>query len=446
MSSTQASSLYDTLRVWLAPTDVDTFRREVWAQRPLFRAAAPWRLDPVLPLGVWDVNKLMKRHAGEVVAWFQSPDGRHSTSPVPAASAHLLYQGGLTLYVREAADLRPLETAMAAALGVPEKSVRCGIFFNQPGAKTRAHFDPIDTITLQIKGRKRWRIAPNAHAPLPTAGWATRDRAPAPELRFYAEGPLPDAMPPGAEEFDLAPGAVLYVPQGYWHETESDEESVSLHVHLLPVAWVDALLATLRAKLLSEPRFRGPANDLWATASRAEVAEKVEALLRDFAGAAGQLRADDVLPTPAPSAGEPGPRDRFVRRPLAGLSVEPSATDGGAQRVTLAVSEHGRERETTVQMPPAHLAACRLFTQGANAPAWSAADLAEKTPGLSCDDAIELVHLLLDARYVRHVLTSNSVRPPRLASPVSIASAPFGSLSRWPNAAFRQGFGGGLGG
>ncbi|HEU4412399.1 MAG TPA: cupin domain-containing protein [Polyangiaceae bacterium] len=401
--STRSSSLYDLLRVWLAPTDVDTFRRELWAKRPLFRAAAPWRLDPVLPLGVWDVHKLMKRHAGDVVAWFQAPDGRHSTAPVRPEAAHLLYQGGVTIYVREAADLRPLEAAMAAALALPEKGVRCGIFFNHPGAKTRAHFDPVDTITLQIKGRKRWRIAPNEHAPLPTAGWATLDRAPAPDLRFYAEGPLPAAMPAGAEEYTLEPGAVLYVPQGYWHETDSDEESVSLHVHLLPVAWVDALLAALRAKLLADPRFRGPANDLWAPQARAEVAEVTEGLLRDFAAAAGRLSADDVLPTPAPSAGEVRPNDRFVRRPLAGLWVEPSPAGGGARRVTLAVSEHGRERETSVQMPPEHLEACRLFTQGADAPAWSAAELAARTPGLSCGQALELVQLLLDARYVRRV-------------------------------------------
>jgi 50S ribosomal protein L16 3-hydroxylase len=398
---TQSASLHSLLGAWLAPTGVDTFRREFWAKRPLFRAAAPERLEPVLPLGVWDVNKLMKRHAGDVVAWFQAPDGRHSTAPVRPDAGHLMYQGGVTLYVRETADLRPLEAAMAASLAVPEKRVRCGIFFSHAGAQTRAHFDPVDTITLQIKGTKRWRIAPNEHAPLPTVSWATLDRAPAPDLRFFAQGPLPTTMPAGAEEFTLTPGAVLYVPQGYWHETASDEESVSLHVHLLPIAWVDTLLAALRAKLLPELRFRGPANDLWAPSQRAEVAEQVKALLREFVDAAGQLRADDVLPTPAPGEGEVRPTDRVVRRPLAGLLIEPALEGDANRRVTLAVSEHGRERETSLQMSPAHLDACQLFTQGARAPAWSAAELAERTPGLSVDEALALIRLLLDARYLR---------------------------------------------
>jgi ribosomal protein L16 Arg81 hydroxylase len=399
--TTQNKPLYETLAAWLAPTTIDEFRSELWARRPLFREASAGRLDPVRKLCSWDVEKMMERHAADVLAWFQAPDGSHATASVAPRAAYGFYRAGMTLYVPEVADLGPLESAVAASLALPKKNVTSSIFFSHPGAKTRAHFDSVDTLTIQIKGQKRWRIARNDFAPLPTVSWATLDPTPAPELRYYAGEAMPDAMPPGAEEFTLRPGAVLYVPQGYWHETASDEESVSLHVHLKPLIWADALLNAVRASLLTQTAFREPANALWDPQARGEVAERAEALLRELAGVVERLRADDVLPTVASRSDGVRPGDRFVRRPLAGLSVAPPAGSGSTLRVTLAASEHRRERDTTVEMSPSYLEACRLFGRGTSAPAWSAAELADATPGLSVDEARGLVGLLLEAGFVR---------------------------------------------
>ena len=81
---------------------------------------------------------------------------------------------------------------------------------------------------MQLTGSKRWWIAPNPPAPQPTVAWAVGDRSVDPDFRQYAHDPLPVRRLPGAQEHRLTPGCdALDHPAGWWHETSSDEESVS---------------------------------------------------------------------------------------------------------------------------------------------------------------------------------------------------------------------------
>ena len=121
-----------------------------------------------------------------------------------------------------------------------------------------------------------------------------------PDLRLYAHDRLPTRMPADADEYVLTPGSVLYVPRSFWHETESDEESISLHVHHIPVPWVDAVLVTLRAKLLRDPAWRAGAHDLWDASRRSHTAATADRLLDALATAVDGLTADDVLLFPLP--------------------------------------------------------------------------------------------------------------------------------------------------
>ncbi|HEU4405111.1 MAG TPA: cupin domain-containing protein [Polyangiaceae bacterium] len=389
------------LETWLAPLGVAAFRDEFFARRSLYREGGPARLGALAALRKWDPLDIITSQRGDVLAWFMATDGRHMTAEIAPGAGAKLYQGGTTIYVKEPPELAPMRKAIARELALPEGNLQCNLFCNQPGARTRAHFDPVDTLTVQITGRKRWRIAPNRHAPDPTLAWATLDRAMRPELRLYAEGPLPDRMPEGeAEDYLLEPGAVLYVPRGYWHETESDEPSISLHVHHIPVPWADAVLVALRAKLLRDPAFRASAFTLWDPSRRRADEATLAGLLDALGRAARDLAPDDVLPTPRPRDGAPGPSERFARRALTGLLVEPGGDEGGARMVTFSAVEQGNERRTTVEMSASYLRACRLFA-GPTPPALSAHDLAARVPGLEVDEALALLSLLLDVGFLR---------------------------------------------
>jgi cupin superfamily protein len=388
------------LETWLDPVGVETFRDEYFARRSFYREGGPGRLGALSTLLAWDAPDILGAQKTNVLAWFMAADGRHMTAEVSPEAARKLYQGGTTMYVKEPPEFAPMREAIARALCVPKENLECNLFCNQPGAKTRAHFDPVDTLTVQIKGRKRWRIAPNRHAPSPTLAWATLDRSMRSELRLYASGPMPDRMPQGeVEEYLLEPGGVLYVPRGYWHETESDEPSISLHVHHIPVPWSDAVLVALRAKLLRDPAFRASAVNLWDPSRRRADEATVAGLLDSLARAVADLSPDDVLTTPRPR-GASGPDERFTRRALTGLMIESDGGEGGATFVTFSVVGQGTERRTTVEMSPSYLRACRLF-DGSCPPALSAREIAERVPSLSTDEARGLVNLLLDVGFLR---------------------------------------------
>jgi 50S ribosomal protein L16 3-hydroxylase len=269
------------------------------------------------------------------------------------------------------------------------------------------HFDPVDTITMQVTGSKRWRIARNLHAPTPTAGYATLDQQILPELRLYAHDGFPTHMPAEAEEYLLTPGSVLYIPRGFWHETESDEASISLHVHHTPVPWVDAVLVTLRAKLLRDPAWRAGAHDLWDTSRQPQAATTAAMLLHDLAAAVDSLTVDDVLPTPGTSFQEVRPEVPFIRCARAGFSEVPSAAERGCCLVIFSVFTYGSERCTTLEMSPLYLDACRCFVAPADR-GLSARDLASRVPGLSVDEGLRLIRQLLEVGFVRPATADDS--------------------------------------
>jgi cupin superfamily protein len=392
------------LESWLAPLDVETFRAEYLTKRALFREASAARLATALPLHSWGVAELLSNPRVKAWAWFQDEGGRHRTAEVPNDSALALYRGGMTLYLKHVPEMAPVARDVARSLGVPDHHVKYTVFCNQPGAKTRAHFDPVDTLAFQIKGEKRWRIAPNALAPQPTASWTTLDGSACDaEFWLYAHGDLPTCIPEGAEEYRLGPGAVLYVPRGYWHETESDEPSVSLHLHHVSLPWVDAVLVSLRALLLRDPAWREGALGLWggARGGEGERDRDIERRLRALVEAAARLAPGDVLPSSAPAARAPLPDGPMLRRARAGFAVEASGADGAASKVTFVTADYGVERRTTVEMSLPHLRACRLFVESPAGGPLSARDLAARTPGLDADEARELVALLLEVGFLR---------------------------------------------
>src|SRR5262245_25090087 len=279
------------------PDGVDHFRREVFGRRALHLPLCGERLAAFRELTTWSVDDLLAAHRGDATAWFESRSGRHTTAEVSTSAARRLYAGGSTIYLREVEQLAPLAAAIADALAAPAANVLCAAFCNQPGAHTQLHFDPVDTISIQITGSKTWWVAPNQHAPNPTSTWLPGEPNPSPELAHYAETPMPTTRPDGTHEYRLTPGAVLYVPRGHWHETHSEEESISLHVHHVTTPWLDVLLATLRARLVREAPLRRGADLLWDPARRDEALGAAAGALSTLGRVLSELAPDDLVPT-----------------------------------------------------------------------------------------------------------------------------------------------------
>lgn len=382
------------LDAWLDPMGVDEFRDRVFGRDALYRPPTPERLATVEGLrSSWRVADLLAHRSRPVVAWFTDTEGRHLVTDVDPLVAGRLYEGGTTLYMTEVDGLEPLTADVAAALRVPEPNVRSTLFCNRPGAWTPRHFDPVDTITIQLTGSKRWWIAPNTDVVHPTVSGAHEERAIQPELWQYSHETLPAGTPDGEREYLLTPGAVLYVPRGWWHRTESGEDSVSLHAHQIQVPWVDAVLTTLRARLVREDAWRAGVPGLWDADRYDATATDAASMLDALAKTVTTLQPADVLPGVAPGAGDP---TAVVRRAGAGIAFR---RDGdGPDRAVVNVNEYGIERRTTLELGPAAAAACRDLT-GRAAPT-PVDELADR---LGADGARGLVDELVSAGFLRPV-------------------------------------------
>lgn len=381
------------LDVWTDPVSAAAFRTDHLGRRPLHRPASAATLDSVLGRRGWTVEDLLAGRRKNVTAWMNALDGRHLTAEVPPSIAGRLYDAGTTLYLLEVEGLDAVSAAVAADLRVPVGNVVSGVFANQPGAYTPVHFDPVDTITVQLRGSKRWWIAPPP-TPSPTVAWAVQDRSADPELWRYAHDPLPDRRSPEAEEYLLTPGSVLYVPRGWWHETSSDEESVSLHVHHIHLPWVDAVLDAVRGRLLRDARWRAGALTMWDPDRADETAGTAETLLDDLASVTRSLVPADLLP----GGGRTATTGRYVRRAVTGIAFLGTGADGD-QEVTVSAIEPGAERRSTIAIGPDQEAALRrLLTEEKP---FTATDLAADVPHLTVDRADQLLALLTDLGFLR---------------------------------------------
>src|SRR5262249_46646857 len=93
--------------------------------------------------------------------------------------------------------------ALCRALGADlDARIQVNVYLTPPGARgLTPHFDTHDVFVQQVHGVKHWRLYESGY-PLPILGQS-----------YAAHRGGPDPGPP-AEEFDLRPGDVLYLPRG----------------------------------------------------------------------------------------------------------------------------------------------------------------------------------------------------------------------------------------
>lgn len=232
------------------------------------------------------------------------PDKRdeHSSVKVDAQRAQLLHGEGLALILDQVERVLPPVRiwldALRVELGLPLRCDPRSIVYASPaGAGNSAHFDANANFVVQLKGMKRWRIAPNTHVPNPTDRWAMNEAELSEELAGYVTGPLPTKLPADAETFELKPGSVLFVPRGYWHQTEAFEDTLALNFTFGQPTWADLALTTLRARLLEDPAWRELATGLVSLdPARAAVCEaKLVEMLARLPTEVTRLTTDEVV-------------------------------------------------------------------------------------------------------------------------------------------------------
>jgi 50S ribosomal protein L16 3-hydroxylase len=339
----------------------------------------------------FDLRKLV-HECREVVVCFESTQKEFRSISARPDEALKLYEAGMTLYFDVLRDSgRAWSGAVAEGLGLRPERLHCSVFASRTGGGLQNHFDAGEGFNLQIRGRKRWLVRANEHVAHPTINNGMAAQNPA-ELSAYSFDPMPACMPEGAEELEMHPGSVLYVPQGYWHETEARDESVSLNICLHHTSWLDdVLLPALRSTLMRHAKWREwPRGMFGSPAARSAARARLARLLAELPDDLRSLTADCVLPLEAPAE---DPRARYARNPLVSLHV-----DRYLEEDTIALRLVQRRplaplRQVEIQLSADLVPACRWLSTRDEL--FGRAELHAVLPGCPEDEIEELLELLV---------------------------------------------------
>jgi ribosomal protein L16 Arg81 hydroxylase len=224
----------------LGPRSSETFFRDFFSRAPLLvKGAAPWLCEHATVdtcrrlVGNPDVDLLLARE-GEL---FQGrrpslDEARHLFDAGYAWALCNVDRGDSTL-----AEIgRTLASEIHGTLHLQlHRAPRGQLGFGW-------HCDCEEVFVVQTAGRKRFLLRQNTLHPSPLAHELP--------MRLSAES---DVSP--IEAHVLSPGDCLYIPSGYWHVAEAEEESVTVSLGVLAPSPLDAL-ALVSAELARDPKWR----------------------------------------------------------------------------------------------------------------------------------------------------------------------------------------------
>lgn len=213
------------------------------------------------------------------------PDVRDEVSSIDttARDARKLFDNGMGLLFNEAQLISPVLTdwlsQLRIDLGLSALTFgRCMIYATPDGKGTAPHFDQNINFVLQIRGTKKWTMAPNESVVNPMTRF-TMGTMVEPEMMSYQQAEMPVSMPDQSVTFELKPGSLLFVPRSCWHSTEADGDALALNFTFTAPAWADLFLAALRGRLILSPEWRATADGVSDPTQREAAARKFDALL-----------------------------------------------------------------------------------------------------------------------------------------------------------------------
>ncbi len=248
------------------------FLRDHWPRTLLVQHGPAARLKGLVDAPeLRDVDALTALHARQWLVQSARFKNRFGNVPVAGSAAAEFFHTGHTIYAvepefRSAPFLRWLaalerDLALSAGLILPS------VFLSKPGPGSRMHFDAQESFVVQVRGRKRWWLAPNEGVQFPAENYIAGDAVPG-SLAVQLDRPLADRMPHDAVSVVLEPGSIMFVPRGTWHATETLEESWHLDLMLPLPTWGDTVAARLAEHFHASAHWREPMLDATALDER----------------------------------------------------------------------------------------------------------------------------------------------------------------------------------
>ena len=194
----------------LAPVDRTQFREQYYGKQPLLIQGRP---EKFAGLFTWDdLNRLLNASSWphpdvQISPYYLQPDSAASVIEQCRAGASLIFNQIHQFDPKIGALTRALE----AETGEPANAV---LFMSQPAqAAAPIHYDRHDVFVLQVHGKKAWSVYER-----------TIDKP----INGMDEEPGDPPKQPMLK-CKLAPGDVLYLPRGHWHQALA-QQGLSMHL------------------------------------------------------------------------------------------------------------------------------------------------------------------------------------------------------------------------
>jgi Cupin superfamily protein len=118
------------------------------------------------------------------------------------------------------------------------------------------HFDKFDSVVVQLRGQKRWRVGRTPHLEFPVYNEDDAKRLDFPPSLPRHALRMDEISDP--QTIEMRRGSALLLPRGTFHTTLADgESSFSLGYHLMLPTWSDVVLGALERRLSQDPFMRG---------------------------------------------------------------------------------------------------------------------------------------------------------------------------------------------
>jgi ribosomal protein L16 Arg81 hydroxylase len=285
------------------PLSRDAFLAAYWPHRPYAGCAAPDAVARLSALaGLRDTEDLLQRYTGPISALRM--DGS-SCRCARALDALPLYADGCTLYARHVERVIPELDAvlrqLCKELEMPwTGSASAEVFASNGPSGVSMHSDYDVNFQVLLRGSKRWRLAKNEHVRNQTSVCLPGNRPQRDPLQLTIADrlPLPDTFPDDALSIERVAGSTLFVPRGYWHETEASGECLALNFVIKGPQWRELLLSGLAAHLVHDPAWRDFAYGLGAPGDRNDArtafARLIEQLMHELSSCTSEAWADKL--------------------------------------------------------------------------------------------------------------------------------------------------------
>jgi ribosomal protein L16 Arg81 hydroxylase len=289
-----ASSI--SLATLVAPLEPDEFRRAHWPDTPYWSKGDDDRA--ALLRSIPQLASAEAVLADALAVRIFRPDGRMAIVPTGTAALPL-YRLGLTCYLdtKHIPAVRVIGHRLAADLGLPAGAFDGEVFCSSGASGAWMHSDFDVNLAVLLTGRKRWRIAPNEHIRNQTGMCVASNReVPDPlQLELATRTPFPERMPDDAIELEVGPGGLVFLPRGWWHETESEGECLQVNFVLKNPTWISVLTGAIKDVLVRDPEWRAFAFGIHGTADeQAEARQRLASLLATLPDRLAEvLGADD---------------------------------------------------------------------------------------------------------------------------------------------------------